>query len=100
MSLKTEYVEVTKKEIQTKAVICDTCGLETPSDHWEKAQSYVSFKLSFGYGSKFDLEIHRFHLCEPCYEKMLSLMGIKPHIGEYMPLSGEEMTPYPPEPIA
>ena len=67
-----EEIEVkTKKEIPISAT-CNKCGnskvLEGKDEYnrqW-KLEKFQSFLISFGYGSKFDMEDWEFDLCEKC----------------------------------
>jgi hypothetical protein len=66
-----EIEETIKKEIPV-SVTCNKCGnskvLDGEEDYerqW-KLEKFQSFFLSFGYGSKFDMEDWEFDLCEKC----------------------------------
>ena len=80
-----KYKEV-KEIIKTKKlkkIICNSCGkTETKKDneHFELMPSITNIKISFGYGSKFDTELHEFDLCDECYEKIISKFKYKPNI--------------------
>lgn len=80
-------MEITKKveELVDKVVdvICDRCG-KTCKDEINLNFEFAEVKAMWGYGSNKDLERHKIHLCEPCYDETLKTMGIKPQISHYM----------------
>jgi hypothetical protein len=43
--------------------------------------TFQSFQLNFGYGSKFDEQTWTFDLCEKCLEEFIHTFQIKPDIG-------------------
>lgn len=55
---------------ETTSIKCDRCGKEMTFDkyHGEGA----SFEMSFGYGSRFDLDTWRFDTCDDCAEWLRS----------------------------
>ncbi len=78
---------------------CDTCGLT----HTEKTVYYCNFcrkavsvnednqgdvidlSYSYSYGSPFDGDVHKAHICEKCYETVLiPKMQIHPRTGNFM----------------
>lgn len=53
-------------------VICNCCGkqIETPMGYNDT--EITDIKLSFGYGSRHDLEMWSFEVCDDCLEKWVS----------------------------
>lgn len=43
-------------------------------------QQYATIKAHWSYGSKKDGETHELHICEPCYDRMIARVKIKPTI--------------------
>lgn len=56
-----------KKLIQ---VICNCCGKELAVENGILKEECVCVEKSFGYFSKKDGKMHRFDLCEKCYDEM------------------------------
>ena len=50
--------------------ICNKCGKEI------KNEDYLSVEKRWGYFSKKDNEVHRFELCEACYDEWISTFQI------------------------
>lgn len=77
--------ETTQVVYEDQAIICNKCGkevdLEKANDFEENL--FHSFKVSFGYGSKYDLELWSFDLCEDCLLEFIDTFKIKPDRREY-----------------
>lgn len=63
------------KEIPT-SVTCNKCGKsqELTGDEWDRQMKlckYQSVYISFGYGSKFDMDQWNFEICEECLVEMV-----------------------------
>ncbi len=59
-------VEKVIEETKLDKIICNQCGQECGTE----AETFVS-KHCWGYGSKYDMECHRFDLCESCYDQLI-----------------------------
>ncbi|MCM2532155.1 hypothetical protein NDK43_06805 [Neobacillus pocheonensis] len=80
---KYELIEKTTKDSELKSVSCNKCGIKhvfRGEDHEREWQDnmFQSFKLSFGYGSKFDEEQWKFDLCEGCLIELVNSFVYKP----------------------
>jgi hypothetical protein len=57
-------------EYKLKSIKCDFCGKK--GDTIDGLPLDVnSFQIGFGYGSKYDTELHKFDICDDCYEKFI-----------------------------
>lgn len=72
--------EITKVVHEDKAIICNKCGKEVDLENADDFEEnlFHPFKVSFGYGSKFDLETWYFDLCEDCLLEFVETFKIKP----------------------
>lgn len=84
------FQEIQVPDKQVTLIECDSCHTTATPETVERFQSFVWFRIPFGYGSKYDREVHRFQLCEACYDKMLAAMQIAPAKTEYIIGSGED----------
>lgn len=71
-----------KKEIvvkELKSVICNKCGRKEKADYDGLDTGNISnIELSFGFGSKFDLEQWEMDICDECLEEWVSEFKHKP----------------------
>jgi ribosomal-protein-alanine N-acetyltransferase len=51
-----------------KQIICNGCGRILKAER----QDFLTVQKEWGYFSQKDLQIHEFHLCEECYDKMIA----------------------------
>jgi hypothetical protein len=72
-------------------LICNRCGgsMRT-SDHQIHKTGLTLFggvelRVAWGYGSRKDLEQHRSHICEKCYDEYVATWKIPPEIAPYHP---------------
>lgn len=68
-------------------IICDSCGMScnADTDLSARAFEYAEINVNWGYYSNNkDCERHEIVICEACYDKMLTLMNIKPKITTYL----------------
>ena len=73
--LKIEIVKVDSPQVVD--VICNACG-ESCRDNLGMNFEYADVSAAWGYGSKKDMEVHRGHLCEACYDKLVASWKIPP----------------------
>lgn len=53
-------------------VICNGCARVIITDNGIFKEDVVEIQKEWGYFSDKDLEIHSFHICESCYDKITS----------------------------
>lgn len=56
---------------ETDKVFCNRCGREIP-----KAADALSVEKRWGYFSEKDNEVHRFDICEACYDAWIAAFSI------------------------
>lgn len=61
--------EIEKKE--TTKIICNLCGKEIENVNGIWKEDVLSVEKRWGYPSDKDNEVHRFDLCEECYDKLI-----------------------------
>ena len=57
-------------------IYCNQCGKEILTENGILKEDVFEGKKQWGYFSKKDMELHRFYLCESCYEKIVSGFSI------------------------
>lgn len=69
-----------------KTIYCNQCGILISSGNDKKVteKDWFAGEKAWGYFSKKDGKIHRFSLCESCYDRLTD--------GFVIPVSQEEMT--------
>lgn len=78
-----------RKKIISYSITCNKCGFNSIVDvknYNDKDKTYIvdentkfyETSISFGYGSRFDLENWDIYLCNKCYEKFYSSLNVKP----------------------
>lgn len=63
-------------------VICNRCGKSC-----RNADGFIEMaplRVRWGYGSSKDTEDHESHLCEQCYDEIVSGFKISPKVTEYL----------------
>lgn len=68
---KREMVE--RKRI--KYIICNKCGKSIKINDYK---DFLSITKHWGYNSSYDNEVHKFDICQDCYETFVSSLKIKP----------------------
>ncbi|MCD8018852.1 MAG: hypothetical protein LUF92_04510 [Clostridiales bacterium] len=61
---------------------CNSCGKEIILEPAAKREDYLEIRKEWGYFSKKDGEIHRFVLCESCYDKLTEHFQIPVEVSE------------------
>ena len=69
-----QYTEKKRKEIEK--VFCNQCGKEIRKQGDMFAEDYLCVEKRWGYFSKKYNEVHRFELCEDCYDKLCASFRI------------------------
>lgn len=80
--LKLEWERV--EHLVTQDVMCNKCGrsCRVEDEHQPEVFGFVCVELrvDWGYFSSYDLESHRSHLCERCYEELVASFVIPPEV--------------------
>ncbi|MDT9027877.1 hypothetical protein [Rossellomorea yichunensis] len=80
---KFEQIKKTVENFELTSVTCNKCGNqhifhgEEHERGWQ-GDTFQSFELHFGYGSKFDDENWKFDLCEDCLTGLINSFVYKP----------------------
>ena len=69
-----EFCKKTQKEI-TK-IFCNSCKKEIRVENGISEEDVLSVEKRWGYFSNKDNEVHRFDLCEACYDKLIASFDI------------------------
>lgn len=69
-----KYLDENNRELDS--VVCNYCGKELLVENGILKEGCLEVNSSFGYFSRKDGQIHRFDLCEDCYEKMIARFRI------------------------
>ena len=64
-----------------KFVCCNACGREIEVKHGLLREDMLEVTKEWGYFSNKDLEVHRFKICESCYDTMISSFKIPVTVG-------------------
>jgi hypothetical protein len=57
-------------------VSCNVCGKKIIIEQGIMKEDVFEAAKEWGYFSKYDLEIHKFNICEECYDKLISTFKI------------------------
>lgn len=60
-----------KETKEVKKIICNQCGKEIQVKDGIPREGVFSVDYEWGYFSDKDGEVHRFDLCESCYDKLI-----------------------------
>ncbi len=74
------YSDETKSELEL--ITCNACGRSIPVEKGIVKEGICSCLEKFGYFSNKDGQIHRFDLCESCYDEMVKKFKIPVEIEE------------------
>jgi hypothetical protein len=55
---------------------CNVCGKTICIEHGIMKEDVFEAAKEWGYFSKYDLEVHRFNICEECYDKLIATFKI------------------------
>lgn len=65
------------EEIRTiNKIICNKCGKEIPMKGEIAQKDVLQVEKRWGYFSKRDNEVHKFDLCEECYDELIATFQI------------------------
>jgi hypothetical protein len=89
-----KFKVIKEKRKVTHQITCNKCGKKINLSEAGYEYNIYPFRVSFGYGSKHDLEHWYFDLCEDCIDKMVSEFLIQPdtYIGDVW--DGDTFSPY------
>ncbi len=59
-----------------KDICCNVCGKKIIMEQGIMKEDVFEAAKEWGYFSKYDLEIHKFNICEECYDKLISTFKI------------------------
>ena len=65
------------KEQKLIKIICNQCGTSEDVDGGLMKKEFVSVEKEWGYFSDKDTQIHRFDLCEACYDGLWQDFAIR-----------------------
>ncbi len=65
-------------ENSLQALICNKCGRDISLQNGQPAEGVCSVEVQWGYFSEKDGELHRFDLCEECYDRLTESFAIPP----------------------
>lgn len=61
---------------QNNELFCNVCGRQIKVENGIVKEDVFEAAKEWGYFSKNDLEVHKFNICEKCYENMISTFKI------------------------
>lgn len=64
------------KERELDKIICNQCGREIEVSHEVPREESLEVEKRWGYFSEKDNEVHKFDLCESCYDAMVKQFRI------------------------
>lgn len=73
-----------KHKVTKKAdicVYCNVCGRELEHKGEILLEDYIQVSKQWGYFSEHDLELHKFNICEHCFNTMVKSFKIPVEIG-------------------
>ncbi len=59
-----------------KDVYCNVCGKKIFMEQGILKEDVFEAAKEWGYFSKYDLEVHKFNICEECYDKLIETFKI------------------------
>lgn len=88
--LATKVKETKVKETKLATITCNKCGKKVKLKYNEndrvefaKEAQYFTVNYQWQFGSKYDLECHKFDICEKCYKKFIGSFKVPVQIEEY-----------------
>ncbi|BCJ97392.1 hypothetical protein [Anaerocolumna chitinilytica] len=57
-------------------IYCNVCGKKIAMEHGIMKEDVFEAAKEWGYFSKYDLEVHKFNICEECYDRLISSFKI------------------------
>ena len=68
--------KVKVKVRMNKDVCCNVCGKKINIEQGIMKEDVFEAAKEWGYFSKYDLEVHKFNICEECYDNLISTFKI------------------------
>jgi hypothetical protein len=59
-----------------KDISCNVCGKKIIMEQGIMKEDVFEAAKEWGYFSKYDLEVHKFNICEECYDKLIASFKI------------------------
>lgn len=75
-----QYTNCEIKEQKLTKIICNKCKKEIEVVNGIPQEEVLSIEKRWGYFSGKDNEVHKFDLCENCYDELLASFGIPAEI--------------------
>lgn len=57
-------------------ILCNVCGKKIPMEAGILKEDVFEAAKEWGYFSKYDLELHKFNICEACYDNLIATFKI------------------------
>lgn len=57
-------------------IYCNVCGKKILVEQGVMKEGVFEAAKEWGYFSKYDLEVHKFNICEECYDRLISSFKI------------------------
>lgn len=68
--------KVKMKSGNHNGICCNVCGKNIVVEHGIVKEDLFEAAKEWGYFSKYDLEVHKFNICEECYDAMIASFKI------------------------
>lgn len=65
-----------KEQKETTKIICNLCKKEIEVKNGIPKEDVLSVEKRWGYFSDKDNEVHRFDICEECYDKLIASFAV------------------------
>ncbi len=66
-----QYKNVEKPVAELQKIVCNKCGKEIPVIRGIAQEEVLAVEKRWGYYSRKDNQVHRFELCEVCYDELV-----------------------------
>ncbi|MEJ8788868.1 hypothetical protein [Dorea sp. ICN-14282] len=73
-----QYHRIVKETQELYTIVCNCCGKRIPVIEGVPAEDVLEVEKRWGYASGKDNQVHRFELCEDCYDEMVRCFRVKP----------------------
>ena len=73
-----QYHRIVKETQELDTIGCTCCGKRIPVIKGVPAEDVLDVEKRWGYASSKDNQVHRFELCEDCYDEMVRHFRVKP----------------------